>query len=250
MIIGAQLYSLRTFLCNEEMVETTAKLCKKMGYRCMQFSGGKFDADALARISAQCGMPITLTHVDRNRLKTDLDGLIAEHKQIGCVNIGHGYLPREEHETEEALQKTCEFFNTVIEKLEKVGMKLYYHHHDFEFEKVGEETKLNYILRSCPKLQLTLDTHWAVRGGVNPVDLITKYADRLACVHLKDFAVENGKPKFAPVGSGNLNWEAILPALAQANVKYAFVEQDDAVYYPDPFEQMAKSMAFLQKYGY
>ncbi len=249
MIIGAQLYSVRSLLTDEKIDSTFAAL-SDMGYKCVQFSGAPIHEEVLARVSGKYSLPVVLTHSDRDKIFGDPGFVMAQHAVFNCRNIGNGWIPREWHETEEALKKTCDMINAAAKKYEEKGYKLFYHHHHFEFEKLGDKTKLDIIMESCPSLNLTLDVHWAMRGGVNPLDFISRYAGRLECVHLKDFAVEKEKPVFAPVGEGNLNWDEILPALEKAGAKYALVEQDDADSKPDPLGELAKSARFLHSRGY
>ena len=49
--------------------------------------------------------------------------------------------------------------------------------------------------------------------------------------------------------SGNMNYEAILPAAEASGAKYAFVEQDHC-YDDDPFECMKRSYDYLSSLGY
>ena len=78
------------------------------------------------------------------------------------------------------------------------------------------------------KFKFILDAYWLSFSGVNPVDYIKKLKDRIACVHLKDIRVSNGKPEIqlCEVGAGNINWDDVIEACKYANVPYAVVEQD------------------------
>jgi len=53
----------------------------------------------------------------------------------------------------------------------------------------------------------------------------------------------------SPVLEGNLNWRAIFDACVEAEVKFAFVEQDDC-YGIDPFDCLETSYINLAKYGF
>ena len=73
---------------------------------------------------------------------------------------------------------------------------------------------------------------------------------RLYCVHLKDQGVgDDNKATMKPIGEGNLNFPAILPAFEKAGAEYAFVEQDKC-YDEDPFECLARSFNYLKSIGY
>jgi inosose dehydratase len=67
--------------------------------------------------------------------------------------------------------------------------------------------------------------HLAAAGG-DPAELIRRYADRIAYVHLKDFTAEPFA--FLPLGKGDLDLDAILDALERASFDgWITVELDD-----------------------
>ena len=53
-------------------------------------------------------------------------------------------------------------------------------------------------------------------------------------------------PRFAPVGDGTMNFPKIVAKMRELGVKYYFVEQDDAVGYPDPFGQVERSIRYIK----
>ena len=127
------------------------------------------------------------------------------------------------------------------------GKKLMYHNHDMEFEKLGGETVMEQLRQrfSPEELGFTLDTYWVQKGGADPIWWLRHLAGRVPCVHLKDMAYEH---KMMPVGYGNMNFEGILPACADAGAKYLLVEQDDCGG-EDPFACLKKSYEYLKAQG-
>lgn len=147
-------------------------------------------------------------------------------------------------------EKNAEFYENVKkfgELANKYGMKLCYHNHDFEFEKVDGEYKLDLLYKAIsPELLSTqLDTCWVNVGGENPADYIRKYAGRLKIVHLKDFAGTKGGNMYAlignedkketaadsfeyrPLGSGLQNFPEILDAAKKSGAEWVVIEQDE-----------------------
>ena len=96
-------------------------------------------------------------------------------------------------------------------------------------------------------LGFTLDTFWAQMAGLNVPELIRRMKGRVPCVHLKDLGIQVNKPVTAPVGHGNMDFDAILAACADAGAVHLLVEQDDC--YEDPFVCMKKSYDFLRARG-
>ena len=71
-------------------------------------------------------------------------------------------------------------------------------------------------------------------------------------MHLKDYRIQEKKdgslaPEFAPGGDGTLDFKAIVNEAEKSGTEYFLVEQDNAVEYADPLEQVARSAAYLKK---
>ncbi len=257
MKIGAQLYTVRNFIKTKSDLEQTIIKLKDMGYECVQFSGAEYNAEELAELSKKYDMPVVLTHVSIDRICDDTEKIMEEHRLFGCSNIGIGALPMPCHFNEEETLAFIEKIREPIEKLDKAGFKLFYHNHDFDLYRFsGGKKALDLMAEKLPKLNLTLDTFWLQQGGVSVTDYLEKYEGRTECIHLKDMRLLSAEGwnlpehKFAPIGEGNLNWKQIMSVAEKTGVKYALVEQDDAVDYDDPFAQLASSANYLKKMGY
>lgn len=253
LLIGAQLFSVRNYLTDRKGIEEAFRRTRELGYRCVQYSGapgGAFDPSFLSEMIAKYDLPVTLTHIPYQRLKEDLDGVIRDHLAVGCPHIGLGMMPREAMADRASLDAFVSEMRNLTERIEDAGCHFYYHNHNVEFMKIDGIRVFDYLLENLPDTNFTLDLHWVQRGGVSVLEYIEKCKGRIRCVHLKDFRVEWFDEKFAPVGEGNLNWGEILPALERNGTEYAFVEQDDAPDYGDPFEQMKISIDHLREWGY
>ena len=71
-------------------------------------------------------------------------------------------------------------------------------------------------------------------------------AQRLHCVHLKDYGMNGSEIRMAPVGSGNLDFVRIMETLRNNGVtEYALVEQDEC-YGASPFDCLKQSYEYLK----
>lgn len=253
--IGVNLFSLRTMIKTETDFLKTAIALRDMGYDCMQFSGAPFDAEMICRVCRTSGVSVPLTHVPLDRILDDTDRLMSEHDSFGCHNIGLGTLPRERLTDEKQTKETIGRLAVVAEKMAKGGFRLFYHNHHTDCYRYGGVTILDYMIENAPAMCFTLDTYWLQYGGLDVVDYITRLSGRIECVHLKDYKIvaktgEDGGvsflPKYAPVGEGNLDFKRIIPAMKAAGTKYFLVEQDDAVSYPDPLDEVKRSIDYIK----
>ncbi|MBQ9802636.1 MAG: sugar phosphate isomerase/epimerase [Clostridia bacterium] len=257
MKFGLNLFSLRKQIGTKEALIATLARLKDLGYDYVQYSGGPWEPAWVKEASEQTGMPVVLTHVKLAAMLEAPAKLVAEHKLFGCENVGLGmfeFRGVDEATRLEGIAKIGE----AAEKITAAGGKFFYHNHNFEFQKLSSgKTVFDTLFEAHPDVNFILDTFWLQAGGVAILEYIEKLKGRIGCVHLKDFLptfVKNeetgkyeSKPKFAPVGDGNINWHAVIPAFVAAGATYFLVEQDDATDYEDPFEQVGRSIKYLKE---
>jgi len=131
--------------------------------------------------------------------------------------------------------------------LRAAGQVLTYHNHANEFFRVAGKPLLETIYaRTHPQnLQSEIDTYWVQAGGGNPVEWCTRLKNRLPLLHLKDYAVDaTGKPHFAEIGYGNLDFKAIIAAAEASGCEWFIVEQDSCP--GNPFDSLKKSFDYIK----
>ncbi len=244
MKLGAQLYTIREFCKTPEDLDASLAKIAGIGYKYVQLSGFSYDAASVKRRCDELGLSIILTHNSADRLINDTDRLIEDHRIMNCPNIGIGGFFGDR--TPEGVRKFLSDCRPAMEKIAAAGMKFQYHNHGFEFEKFDGVTLFDILKNeSDPELMgFTLDTYWVQYGGVCIVDLVNSLRGRINVFHFKDMAMTPEGQHFAPIGEGNLSWETIIPAFAQAGAEYGFVEQDNT-YGADPFDCLGKSYNYL-----
>jgi len=89
-----------------------------------------------------------------------------------------------------------------------------------------------------------LDVYWLKHGKDDPAAYIRQLGRRVELVHLKDMAA-GPEQKFAPVGTGILDFAGIFAASKEVGAKWGIVEQDDC-YTTPPMEALRVSFEQLQ----
>ena len=255
MKAGLNLFTLRNALATEADFLATANKLRDMGYSYLQYSGGPYDADMIARVSKESGLPIVLTHVPMDRILNDTEALMEEHARFGCHNIGLGAMTKEALIDEKLCYEKIDELNAAGEKMRKNGFNFFYHHHHFEFIKYNGETVFDYMIKNAPYINFTADTYWLQYGGVDIETYLGKLNGRIECVHLKDYGItvkteaESGKvkfePVFKPVGDGTVDFKKVVAAAKASGAKYFLVEQDNAPTFDDPFSQVERSIKYI-----
>ncbi|MBI3879127.1 MAG: TIM barrel protein [Verrucomicrobia bacterium] len=144
-------------------------------------------------------------------------------------------------------------FNHAGEALAKHGLKFFYHCHGFEFQPHSDGTLMDLIIKETnPKfVRFQMDVLWVVFPGQDPVKLLEKYPGRWELMHLKDLrkGVATGpltgkteKVNDVALGTGQMNWPAILAAAKKSGVKWYFIEDES----PTSEQQIPQSLKFLE----
>ena len=111
------------------------------------------------------------------------------------------------------------------------GLIFGWHNHAFEFADIGTpETPLDLILQGSDALALEFDVAWATKAGVDPLKIIDKYRSRLVAAHVKDIAppgVAADEDGWADLGTGTMDWTALIAALKAAGCLWFVLEHDN-----------------------
>lgn len=250
---GAQLYTVRSFCQDIEGVSATLTRVAAIGYKAVQISGfGPVDVCQVARLLDDTGLSCVATHVNWTRFREDLDAVIEQHRLWKCPHPAIGGLPRDYY-SPDGLRRFIDELGPVVEKLAAADMDFSYHNHSRELARVGPNgtTWLEALYDLAPPelLKAEIDTYWIQHGGGDPADWVRRCAGRQPLLHVKDMIVTvDGEQRFAEIGAGNLNWDAILSAARASGVDYALVEQDRC-YDRDPFDSLAISLRNLAAMG-
>lgn len=248
--IGAQLYTLHSYLQKPEDLDPTFQKVADIGYKTIQVSGlGPMPYSFIKEKADQYGLEIICTHMGMDRYINEIDSVIADHKTMHCNIAGIGAMPGEYRADMDALKKSIAYFNKFSEELGKEGITFGYHNHGFEFVKLDGKFIMDHIVENTD-ISFIVDTYWFAFAGIDPAAYIKKLGKRAIVVHFKDLkALPNNTVTMCEVMEGNLNWDSILAACEEAGAGYAMVEQDNADE-GDPFACMATSYKNLTTKGF
>lgn len=249
MEIGAQTYSVHERTQTLDGLADALTQIAQIGYRSVQISGTcPYEPEWLRDHLQENQLTCVLTHINPQRLAEDTENVVREHAIFGCKNIGIGALPQPMQGSLEGYEEFRRIYLPVALKLRDLGVKLHYHNHWFEFDKLEGKDLLQRILEDFPadSIDFTLDLGWADFAGADVLQLIDTLKGRLSRVHLKDYAdkPEDGSittiAYLRPIFEGKLPYEIFIPALKKAGCEYALVEQDYS-YGEDPFDCLRRS---------
>lgn len=165
--------------------------------------------------------------------------------------------------TEEEWKKLAEGLNVLGKLAKEKDMILTYHHHMGTGVQTLEEIDKLMSMTDPDLVYLLYDTGHLVFSGVDPVEVLKKYVDRVRHVHLKDIrkeVLEKVKREnlsfldailegvFTVPGDGMIDFEPIFKILEESDYKGWMVveaEQDPAK--ANPFEYALKARKFIRE---
>lgn len=295
--VGIQMYSVRNHM-QEDPVQTLRDVAAA-GYRYVEFanhhaitddgigfgqSAAEMKAllDSLGLKTAGChlypGIASSVVNgsetnedYEEDYTRIDFDRIFRYQEKLENRNLSMAMVLFRDRD--EVLRK-CEQFNAAGKRCHDSGFVLHYHNHyeigqHFDgktvYELIAENTDPNYIA-------FQLDTFWAMRGGLDPVELCKTYGKRIRLLHQKDFAKDAGEPicifdfvdeaktidytafgqavkreSFTEIGTGQLDIQRIIDAAAAyTDASYMFLEQDFSKY--DEIRSIQISMDSFRRY--
>jgi sugar phosphate isomerase/epimerase len=113
-----------------------------------------------------------------------------------------------------------ESFPSLEKLVEEFKIKIAIHNHGPEDKHWGTPDRLEKALQGKhPSIGLCVDTGHYLLAGVDPIEVVRKFKDRVYEVHLKDVKTEGGKKKYSLLGQGDLDLVALLKELKKVGFR-------------------------------
>lgn len=221
--VGLQLYTLRNEMSAD--FEGTLARVAELGYKEMEFAGyfGRSPAQ-VRQILDRNGMSSPAAHIQLQALRDDLEGEIERAAILGQKYIVVPILPANQRSVSD-YQRTANYLNTAGEVSQKLGIKMGYHNHSFEFEETDGRIPYDILLEETEAdlVDMELDLFWIRNAGVDPVTYFEQHPGRFTMLHVKDMD-EFGR--MVDVGRGEMNFADIFSHADTAGFEHFFVEHD------------------------
>ena len=248
--IGLQLYTLREL--TKVDFAGTMKEVKKIGYDWVELAGyGNLKTAAEAKKALDdAGVKVSGAHAPIGDLETKIDALLDDCELFGHTLLICPFMPEDRRKDAAGWKQVAQSLAKAGRACHERGIDLAYHNHSFEFQKFDGANGLDLLFDNSPAhlVKAELDVYWVRHGQEDPVAYQIKLGDRTVALHLKDMA-DGPDRRFAPVGTGLLDFKAILDAASKAGTRWGIVEQDQT-YDTPPLEAIRVSRENLRKLGF
>ncbi|MCC7034347.1 MAG: TIM barrel protein [Acidobacteria bacterium] len=252
---GVQLYTVRSQISADPA--GTLKRIAAIGYRELEVMQATLPV--VAPIAAELGLAIVSVHLDGPTARGEgFEAFLPEAKRLGIRDLVVPFVAPAERPADRAgFEAMAARLAAMARTASAAGLRLAYHNHAFEFGRDRDGTAwIDVLMKGTAdaRMLLQLDVFWATVAGADPVAVLRRYAGRVASLHLKDKDPhaatgldESAVPPaaFVEVGSGAIDFPAVLAAARAAGVRHFFVEQDHTS--GDPVASLAKSYAYLSR---
>ena len=250
---GLQLYSLRDDFKKD--VPGTLKKVQGFGIRLVELAGTyELPPAKFKELLTAHGLQPVSAHFAYDRFRDDPEGVAREAKALGVQYAGCAWITHADTFDEKECRSAIEVFNRAGAVLAKQGLKFFYHTHGYEFQPHGQGTLFDLLMAetSPEHVAYEMDVFWVVHPGQDPVKLLAKYGKRFELMHVKDMkkGVKTGDltgksdvSNDVTLGTGQMDWPAILQAAEKAGVKYYLIEDES----PTSVQQIPQSLKFLKQ---
>lgn len=236
--INAQLWSIKDY--TEKDFFGSLEALAKMGYSGVEFAGYKdiSSKDMKSKLD-ELNMTGISAHIGIDLLKNNLD------KEIEYLNVlGAKYIvcPWADIKTIDSAMQHSELFNQIGEKCYNNGLTFAYHNHAHEFELDNGKYPLEVMFENVnTKFVLQEpDLFWVAYAGIDPIEYITKNAERCPIIHFKQ--IENMETKTnVDAASGIIDFKKAMKIASKSDFVY---EQEHFV--GTSMENMEKSIEYFK----
>ncbi|MBX3132049.1 MAG: sugar phosphate isomerase/epimerase [Gemmatimonadaceae bacterium] len=245
--VGVQLYTLRNEMRADP--EGTLREIARLGYQEIEWWGDwgrspsvlRSQLDALSLKAPAWHVPVEALQPER------IDATIATAQAMGHKHLIVAWTAPAQRSAE-GFGRLGALLSAAGRQASAHGIRTGYHNHDFEFERIGEQTRWDLLLATSDPayVDIELDCFWAFKAGHDPVQLLQRHRDRITHLHLKDSA---GPPdhRQMDVGHGVIDWRRLLSVALEGRVRNVFVEHDEPA---DAWATVAAGREYLRRLGY
>lgn len=233
--LGLQLYSLRNEFKKD--VPGTMAMVNAYGFKYVELAStyGMAPEPFLALLASN-KLTAVSGHFPYDMYRTNAHEVAHQAKALGLKYAGCAWIAHQGDFDEQETRDAAQVFNNAGKILAEHGIQFFYHTHGYEFRPHGNGTLFDVLMAETdPKLvKYQMDVFWVVHPGQDPVKWLEKYAGRWELMHVKDmkegternFTGKSNVNNDVQVGTGIIDWPAVLSTARRVGVKWYFIEDE------------------------
>lgn len=242
---------------NDFMIHKSSLLIKLM----TKFSGmpigngGKLDWQKLINES---GLKVLSLHSSLESIEADPKAVADEAKQFVTDTVVITGMYRFDYSNLEQVESLANRLNEAGKALSEEGIRLLYHNHNCELQKVSpDKTAYDIIIEETnPEyVNFEFDSYWMADGGANVYALMDKLGDRVKLWHITDRGCTKSGPYMTPIlkenptelGNGNMDLDTLSSIAIKNGVEGVVLETHKNWVDDNPIESLQVSSKYIHK---
>lgn len=216
-------------------------------------NGGKLDWHALIKAS---GLSAVSLHSDLGSVERDPAAVAAEAKGFGTDTVVITGMYRFAYSDASAIHDLAARLNKAGTALAGQGVRLLYHNHNCELQRVKGDTRAYDILveeTDPAAVNFEFDSYWFAEGGADVSGWIQRLGPRMKLWHINDRGTRLSGPAMAPIlktdsmelGTGNLPLARWAQQARANGVETVVLESHRNWINKSPLDSMRRSAAWL-----
>jgi sugar phosphate isomerase/epimerase len=204
----------------------TIEMCSPPGYASSGFGAlaGMKAAEMKKRIEA-AGLRCESCHYQFKELKENLDERIAFGRELGLKQMVLSTFGLPQSAAMADWARSAEELNRIGERVQKAGMQLGFHNHNFEFQEIDGVLVYDALMRGLDAKLVKMQFQTSVVSlGFEAATYFKKYPGRFLSIHVADWS--SAEKKQVAVGQGVIDWKGLFAAAKGAGVRNYFVEMN------------------------
>ena len=219
-------------------------------------NGGKLDWPKLIEES---GLSVISLHCYLDAIEENPQMVAEEAKCFGTDTVVVTAMYRFDYSNIEEVRNLAQRLNNAGEELSHYGIRLLYHNHNAELQRVSlDKTAYDIIIEETDPeyVNFEFDSYWMVDGGANVPEVMEKLGERLKLWHINDRGYRKSGPYMTPLleedavelGYGNMDLETLSEIAVKNGVEGVILETHKNWYDNNPVRSLELSADFMQKH--
>ena len=221
-------------------------------------NGGKLDWPKLIKES---GLEVISLHSNLERIENEPKVVADEARSFGTDIVVITGMYRFDYSNLEEVRELAKRLNEAGKALYEEGIRLLYHNHNCELQKVTpEKTAYDVIIEETnPEyVNFQFDSYWMTDGGANVSALMERLGSRIKLWHINDRGHNKSGPYMTPIlkenatelGYGNIDLDTLSAIAIENGVEGVVLETHKNWIDKDPIKSLQVSAEYMQeKFG-
>ncbi|MEK3697884.1 MULTISPECIES: sugar phosphate isomerase/epimerase family protein [unclassified Paenibacillus] len=221
-------------------------------------NGGKLDWPKLIKES---GLKVVSLHSNLGSIEKDPKAIAVEAKKFGTDTVIITGMYKFDYSSLDDVEELVQSLNQAGKALSEEGIRLLYHNHNVELQKVTpDKTAYDIIIEKTDPayVNFEFDSYWMADGGANVPALMEKLGSRMKLWHINDRGHTKSGPYMTPIlkenatelGYGNMDLDTLSAIAIKNGVEGVILETHKNWVDNDPIKSIQVSAGYMQeKFG-